>query len=75
VFENAALLLDDQSVIYVRTGLGSTTFETTTEVLREVFPYHHLTQEMRPYTRPTQTSLFGDTGIKPGEVDLVMTSA
>lgn len=74
VFQNAAALLSDKSVIYVRTGLGMITFETTLDALREVFPRHHLTQELRPYSRPTQTSLFGDSGIKAGEVDLVMTS-
>jgi hypothetical protein len=75
VFQGAAELLATDSVIYVRTGLGAFTYETTVDVLREVFPRHHLRQEARPYTRPTQTSLFGDVGMKAGEVDLVMTSA
>lgn len=74
VFEGVSPLLADRSVIYVRTGLGVVTFETTLNVLREVFPRHHLTKELRPYVRPTQTSLFGDTGNKVGEVDLVLTS-
>jgi hypothetical protein len=74
VFHCASELMSDHSVIYVRTGLGAVTFDTTIDVLREAFPRHHLSQELRPYTRPTQTSLFGDAGMKAGEVDVVMTS-
>jgi hypothetical protein len=75
VFQGAAELLASDAVIYVRTGLGAVTFEATVEVLQSVFPHHRLRQELRPYTRPTQTSLFGDAGLKAGEVDMVMTSS
>jgi hypothetical protein len=75
VFECSSELLADDSVIYVRTGLGAFTFETTLDVLRAVFPNHRMRQMARPYSRPTQTSLFGDSGSKAGEVDLVMTMA
>lgn len=75
VFQNAAELLAKNSVVYVRTGLGTITFETTMDVLRSVFPRHRMRKEARPYTRPTQTSLFGDSAVKAGEVDIVMTVA
>jgi len=74
VFERAAPLLASESTIYVRTGLGIVTFESTVEVLQDIFPKHRLNRLLRPYTRPTQTSLFGDSEKKAGEVDLVMTT-
>jgi hypothetical protein len=75
VFERAVPLMARESTIYVRTGLGVVTFESTVEVLKSTFPKHRLLQLAQPYTRPTQTSLFGDSGKKVGEVDLVMTTA
>jgi hypothetical protein len=41
-------------------------------VLREVFTKKQLTSVARPYTRPTQTSLFGEPGRAEGEVDLIL---
>jgi hypothetical protein len=75
VFENAADLLSPKGVVYVRTGLGAFTHYTTQQVLEEVFPRHRLEMRLQPYSRPTQTSLFGDPEKKAGEVDLVMTPA
>jgi len=72
VFTNAAKLMAPSSVVYVRTGLGEVTFDTTVRALQEIFPHHTLQKRFRPYTRPTQTSLFGDCRKKAGEVDLVM---
>jgi len=73
VFEGAAELLSSKGVIYVRTGQDVITYITTREVLQNVFPGHQLHMTPRPYTRPTQTSLFGDVEKKAGEVDLIMT--
>jgi hypothetical protein len=73
VFERAAELLSPKGVIYVRTGVGVITYYTTHQVLQDVFPRHRLRIERQPYTRPTQTSLFGDQDRKSGEVDFVMT--
>jgi hypothetical protein len=73
VFERARELLSPKGVIYVRTGLGVVTYYTTYQVLQDVFPRHRLRIERQPYTRPTQTRLFGDSGRKAGEVDLVLT--
>lgn len=73
VFGHASELMSSDSIIYVRTGLGKVTFDATLEALQTVFPTHRLDTTLRPYSRPTQTKLFGDSGIKPGEVDIVMT--
>ncbi len=74
VFTGAAQIMDSRSIIYVRTGLGNVTFNTTLDILRQTFPGHRLHKEPQPYTRPTQTSLFGDFERKVGEVDIVMLS-
>ncbi len=73
VFASAAELLSPKAVIYVRTGLGVVTYYTTHQVLQDTFPKHRIHIERQPYTRPTQTSLFGNLDRKPGEVDLVLT--
>src|SRR6266571_5481824 len=72
VFEDSARLMATSGIVYVRTGLGLFTHETTLQVLRSVFPRHRLTRVSRPYMRPTQTSLFGDAEKKVGEVDFIM---
>ena len=63
-----------ESVVYVRTGLGEETYEVTLQALREVFPRHQVETQPRPYSKPTQTQLFGDSGVKKGEIDIVLSS-
>ncbi|MEX2375059.1 MAG: DNA methyltransferase [Dehalococcoidia bacterium] len=72
VFAAAAERLSRNAVVYVRTGTDEVTHETTNRVLREVFPNKRSRSYQRPYSRPTQTSLFGDRREKAGEVDLVL---
>jgi DNA methylase len=72
VFNNAKPLLTENAVIYVRTDRRKLTLNTTAEVLREVFPSRQLRYKYRPYTRPTQTTLFGHAEPKIGEMDLVI---
>lgn len=73
VFQGAAPLLDRDSVVYVRTGAGAVTLDTTLAVMKAAFPGHLLHMQAQPYTKPTQTQLFGDGSLKAGEVDLIMT--
>jgi hypothetical protein len=73
VFSRAKPLLSRNAVVYVRTDRRKLTFSTTVEVLRGVFPDRQLQYRSRPYTRPTQTKLFGHGEPKVGEVDLVLT--
>jgi hypothetical protein len=72
VFSKAAELLADHATIYVRTDRREVTYETTTEVLKEVFPQKKFHCEAKPFRRPTQTRLFGDHDVKVGEVDLIL---
>lgn len=74
-FRKASAYLAPDAVIYVRTGSRAATYEATTSALYEVFPDHSLIVQDRPYTRPTQTRLFGDHEPKLGEVDLVLRSS
>lgn len=73
VFSAAAQMMKSSGVVYVRTDARAFTFRTTLEVLRNVFPHWwDLYVLLRPFTRPTQTALFGDRNTKPGDVDIVM---
>lgn len=72
VFMACAGLMAKESIIYVRTGAGRITLPATLEFLQKAFPAHEMRQELQPYSRPTQTSLFGDSGKKAGEVDIIM---
>ncbi len=72
VFTAAKPLLTRNAIIYVRTGRQSSTYNPTRAALRRVFPNHRVTRRLRPFSRPTQTSLFGDRARKVGEVDLIL---
>jgi hypothetical protein len=72
VFDKAAKLLSSDSVVYVRTDRRKITYQTTLEVLSQVFPGRRLLRKARPFRRPTQTRLFGDHSAKAGEVDLIL---
>src|SRR6185312_13441365 len=75
VFADAANLLKKRSVVYVRTGYDETTYTITEDALRAAFPRHRVQRRRQPYTRPTQTKLFGDSEDKLGEIDLILTRA
>lgn len=72
VFKASAELLTSDAVIYVRTGADELTYEITRRVLHDCFPRRRIRGLPRPFTRPTQTMLFGDFEKKAGEVDLVL---
>jgi hypothetical protein len=72
VFNNSKPLLTENAVIYVRTDRRKQTLKVTAEVLREVFPTRQLCYKYRPYTRPTQTTLFGHAEPSIGEMDLIV---
>lgn len=74
VFAQSADVLDEAATIYVRTDARPFTYETTLEVLRQVFPGKRLTIERSPYREQTQTALFGDKSKKPGDIDLILMS-
>ncbi len=72
VFGRSARMLDRGSIIYVRTAKQKFTYDTTVEVLREVFPEKRLVLKSQPFRKPTQTQLFGDRLTKEGEVDIIL---
>lgn len=72
VFGAAAHMMKQNGVVYVRTDRRAFTYRTTVEVLREVFPRKKLRRRARPVEGPTQTHLFGNGIVQPGEVDLVL---
>jgi hypothetical protein len=63
-----------KSTIYVRTDRRDFTYNTTLEVLQRHFPTHEKNVIHRPLKSETktQTKLFGDKTMKPGEVDIIM---
>lgn len=71
VFTKAKPLLEDDAVIYVRSDNRPFTSVTTRSVLKDLWPKHRcFLRTEKP--RQSQTSLFGDRGLKPGETDLLL---
>ena len=75
VFTQAAQLLKEDAIIYVRTDSREFTYRTTLAVLSRIFPDKRLDEIRRPLLRPSQTHLFGVRGTpteENGEVDLIL---
>lgn len=74
VFGLTAKIMKKQSVVYVRTDKREFTFDTTLEILRKHFPNHNvkIVDEPLSVDTKTQTKLFGDKSLKPGEVDIIL---
>jgi len=75
VFMGAAELMTRTSSVYVRTDRREVTLEATLDALKLAFPQRTIRMQRRPFLRPTQTSLFGDSSVKAGEVDLSISAA
>ena len=75
VFRNSALMMAEESTIYVRTDKRKYTFDTTLNILTKHFPNHEVSILKKPLKKDTktQTKLFGDKSMKPGEVDIILT--
>lgn len=73
VFSGCAAVMAEDAVVYVRTDAREFTFETTQEVLSEIFPDKKLNVIEQPFRKQTQTALYGDKAAKPGEVDIILT--
>ena len=74
VFGLCAKMMKTKSVIYVRTDKREFTFNSTVEILKKHFPKHSVKIIEKPLKEDTktQTKLFGDKSLKPGEVDIIM---
>lgn len=73
VFGNCALLMDEESTIYVRTDKREYTFNTTLEILQKYFPDHRTKISKKPFKKKTQTEIHGNSSKETGEVDIIMT--
>jgi DNA modification methylase len=74
VFGYCAKMMKTHSTIYVRTDKREFTFNSTREILNRHFPNHKETIIEKPLKKDTktQTKLYGDKSMKPGEVDIIM---
>jgi hypothetical protein len=74
VFGLCAKIMKTKSIIYVRTDKREFTFNSTFEILQRHFPKHKTQIISKPLNKDTktQTKLYGDKSIKPGEVDIIM---
>lgn len=66
----------DNSTIYVRTDKREFTFNSTLEILKKHFPNHSVKTIEKPLKKDTrtQTKLYGDQTMKPGEVDIILSN-
>lgn len=72
-FSLSRRLLTPDATIYVRTDARPATLDITLIVLQKIFPEKGFRLVAAPYSRATQTSLFGDRRPKPGEMDIILT--
>lgn len=72
VFGASKRFMCDKAVIYVRTDARQFTFDTTLKVLTEIFPKKSVNITDQPFLKQTQTALYGDKSLKPGEIDIVL---
>jgi DNA modification methylase len=75
VFGLCSEIMEGDATVYVRTDARQFTIDTTLEVLKKHFPNHQVTIQKKPLRENarTQTKLFGDKSMKPGEVDIILT--
>ena len=59
VFEAAAHAMSPDGVVYIRTDARRFTFDTTYKILEKVFRNWNFYVSDRPYSRSTQTALYG----------------
>lgn len=73
-FGLSSKIMEEKSTIYVRTDKRKFTFETTVEILKKHYPNHKMQIINKPLKEDTktQTKLYGDKAIKPGEVDIII---
>ncbi len=72
-FAASRRLLSKDAVIYVRIDARPESFNVTRAALEQLFRSKRMNCVPAPYTRATQTALFGDRASKPGEMDIILT--
>lgn len=71
VFQKSNQLVCSDGYVYVRTDARKNTFEITLKVLKQCLPSWKYRTIKQPYSKNTQTALFGDKSSKPGEQDIL----
>ena len=74
VFKSVSKLMSEDGTVYVRTSAREFTFNTTKQILRQYFSSWKEKIIENPFPLKTQTHQFGDTGKKPGEMDIILTT-
>ncbi len=72
IFFQSAEMMSQSGYVYVRTDAREQTFEITHEVLKTAFPRWREQIIDCPYSKNTQTALYGDKTKKPGERDIIL---
>lgn len=72
VFGQCALMMDNNSTVYVRTDVREFTLETTRKILKKHFPDYSYAEENNTCTKKSQTELLNNSKEKPKEVDIIM---
>ena len=73
VFETTARITDDETVWLVRSDARKRTFNVISAALAQIAQHRRIYTRAAPFKKSTQTSLYGDTTPKPGEIDLLLT--
>lgn len=73
IFSNAAKMMDQSAVVYVRTDSREFTKNTTLEILRKHFPDWEEKIVVAPVVTKTQTTTLGNRSSKTGEIDIILT--
>ena len=73
VFKSTRAGVTPDATWYIRSDVRAKTRDAIISVLKELLPNHRLRKKKAPYTRKTQTALYGDHEPKPGEIDLIYT--
>ncbi|MBL8076820.1 MAG: site-specific DNA-methyltransferase [Anaerolineales bacterium] len=75
IFSNAAQMMDETGVVYVRTDSREFTKSTTLEILRKHFPDWKEKIVVAPVVTKTQTTILGNRSSKTGEIDIILTKS
>jgi DNA modification methylase len=74
IFTKSKNFLDKDAVLYIRTDAREFSKQTTLNILTELFQDTKVIQTIeQPYFKRTQTALYGDKSLKPGECDIILT--
>jgi DNA modification methylase len=72
VFSQLAPYMADNSTIYVRTDSRKFTFNTTLQLLQDIFSDYTVKWIDQPFPEKTQTSILGNSSKSKGEIDIVL---